>query len=172
MINLLPEEIKEKRRYRTYRKILLLIILGVIIALLTISIWKYNTLDSYNKKLLVCERKLNRLTPIIDEIKDLNRKEEIIKEKESLLRDLEEGFNCGQMVVDLNLIIPYQVWLTEFIILKENRFRITAQTCSNQNILQTINQLNKYPYFVDVELQCSAEEGCITKFNVQGKVRI
>jgi len=172
MINLLPDEVKNKRKYNFYRKFSLLIILGVVMVLFVLNLYNYNTLGKYQKRVLVCKEKLEQINPLISEIKSFDEKEEIIKEKEELISNLEVGFNCGAMIKDLNIAIPYQVWLTDFIILKENKFRIIAQTCTNQKIIETVSQLNQYPLFTDVKLECTEELPSAIRFDIRGNIKL
>ena len=171
LINLLPEEIKKLRRRERYKRISLVIITLLFGILLGANNYMEGLSQQYQKKLTQLNKKTTDLKATKAVLgKRLQRKKRREK-KLNLINTLDNDLNYNWLIKDLQLIIPKKVHLEELIIKENNHLLAAGSTLSNQDILETAERLEKYPYFEGVRIESSQELKEKVYFTIRGQVR-
>ncbi|MCK8817489.1 PilN domain-containing protein [Natroniella sulfidigena] len=145
MVDLLPLKIKKERRYNRYKRVSLLVLSCLLVAVLGWGLYSNSLVVEYQKELEETKEESVELSLV--ELERLEQRQQVIAEVGA-----EQLLSYGQIVADLNLIIPASIWIEEFVITAEERLLITAKATDDQQLLKVISRLNKYPFFAQVEL--------------------
>ncbi|GAB6138833.1 PilN domain-containing protein [Halanaerobaculum tunisiense] len=165
MIELLPEEITDQRRKRkviSYSSLVVVIILGIT--------WGIN----FYCQQLIADYEL-QLKQIKQEQKSLVAKKKKLKSKVSKikryqnLQQVTNDISYSRVVKDLKLVIPQQVWLTKFII-EQDKLLVSGLGTTNRQVIKTLERVNLYPYFQEVDLSSNSYQEQKVDFQLTGRL--
>ncbi|AGB40497.1 Tfp pilus assembly protein PilN [Halobacteroides halobius DSM 5150] len=164
MINLLPAELKRKRKRLKLKRYLILLAVILISLLTGINFYLQALIIDTQDDLVKVEEQVRKLKFKADK---LEAKVQVLKQQQ-IISQLSNKLSYTRVVKDLNIIIPPGVWLTGFIINQGKLLVIGEGT--NQQIINTIERLAKYPYFKQVNLVSTKEEEEGFQFQVSGRL--
>lgn len=170
-INLLPEELRVRKRFNVSEKLPLVIILTFFCVLLVVSAFLLWRVVSGERYLRTIETELVQVQPAAIRAE---KKANQIKEMERSLRQLQQI--CDQRLLwdpvleKINDMIPQDAWLVSFSAETAGNLRIQGKARTLSSIAVLVNRLNLYPYFKDVSMQKAEEVGNLIVFEVIGKV--
>ncbi|WP_408954670.1 PilN domain-containing protein [Natroniella sp. ANB-PHB2] len=165
MIDLLPIEIKKQRRYDMYKKISLIVLSCLLVIVLGWGLYSSFLVTEYQKELGQIKKQSTELSLV--ELEMLEQRQQAITELGTA-----QLLSYGQIIADLNLIIPPELWIEEFMITDEENFLIIAKTIDEQQVLKIITRLNKYPFFAQVELLATERlKDDIILLELEGKIK-
>ncbi|MFO7819285.1 MAG: PilN domain-containing protein [Halanaerobacter sp.] len=171
MINLLPDEIKKERKREKYKKIALLVMIPLFFILLGTNNYIERLAADYKMRLEKLNRGLTELKTSEKVIANKLEARERVEQQSNLVDDLENDMNYNWLINDLQLIIPQQVQLQELTITQNNQLLVTAKAKTNQQLLKTVQRLEKYPYFEGVRTESNQEQNEELYFRIKGQVR-
>ncbi|MCK8826649.1 PilN domain-containing protein [Natroniella acetigena] len=145
MIDLLPLEIKKERRYDRYKKVSLIVLSCLLVIILGWGLYSNFLVAEYQKEVEQIKKQSADLSLV--ELEMLEQRQQVITELNA-----NQLLSYGQIIADLNLVIPPSIWLEEFMITAEEKLLIIAKAIDDQQLLKVITRLNKYPFFTQVEL--------------------
>lgn len=172
MINLLPDEVKERRKRERYKKILLVVTVVLFVILIGANNYVEQIVANYQKKLQQLEEQAQQLEVnekvLVTQLKEKNE----IQDQTTLITNLQNKLNYQWMIKDLQMIIPQQVWLEKLMIDKSERLLVVGGRAEdNSQLLETTERLEKYPYFKRVKIDSSEQLNEDLHFTIKGQVR-
>lgn len=171
MINLLPEEIKRKRKREKYWRVIFLIFilfLGVLFGSVIYSqVFLIKEQESFSKK----KEEIEALKSVVNEIKKIRVEKLGLDRREELINKVDSNLSYSKIVSDLNIIMLKEVWLKEFR-MDDKGFIIKVRSLNNRQVFQSITRLEKYPYFHRIKLIKSDKGDKIINFNLQGGLKL
>ncbi len=147
-----PEVRKEAKNYFVY------IILIAIIAIGGMFYFQ-NRAINHEKKLLERAREEKRkLAHIVKDLEELQKKKLLVERRIELINNLRAKQEAPVIMMDeLSKNLPDWVWLTS-LKFKSNRIEIKGRALSNNLIADYITNLNRSPYFTNVNLIDSTQK--------------
>ena len=147
-----PEVRKEAKNYFVY------IILIAIIAIGGMFYFQ-NRAINHEKKLLERAREEKRkLAHIVKDLEELQKKKLLVERRIELINNLRAKQEAPVIMMDeLSKNLPDWVWLTS-LKFKSNRIEIKGRALSNNLIEDYITNLNRSPYFTNVNLIDSTQK--------------
>lgn len=171
MINLLPEEIKKKRKREKYWQIGFFIFLFFLGILFLSIIYSQFLLIKEEEIFAKKKEKLESLKPLVNEIKNLKAEKLALDRRERIINRIDSNLSHSKILSDLNIILPKEVWIEEFRI-NDKGVIIKARSLNNSQVIQSITRLEKYPYFNRMKLVKSDKREKIIDFNLQGGLKL
>jgi Tfp pilus assembly protein PilN len=162
-INLLPQEIVQKQKFKELLSLIILSASLIGIILISIYILQVITLMNLNSQLVSIQRQLKELEPIVKEVEQLKKIKSELESKKQLVEQL---LSCGlvypKFMSDLLKVLPEDVWLSN---LSANIVRDPATNmisaldvkliCSSYDkfsIADFLSNLENFDKFKDVKL--------------------
>ncbi|MGM0501814.1 MAG: PilN domain-containing protein [Bacillota bacterium] len=171
MINLLPDEIKVKRKKEKYQKIGVVVLAVLLIGLVWTSSYLQGLIGDYQARIKELNYQLQDLETTKQALAGQLKVKNQLQDKLTLVNNLKDDLNYSWLIKDLNLIIPQQVWIEQLIIEEDNSLLISGQSTSNKLLLETTNRLEKYPYFEKIKITSSQNMNQQVNFVIKGQVR-
>lgn len=156
-INLLPPDIRQKRKRESRRKDIISTLALSTIALLLIS-------TIFLKKIYDRERYLDDLNYQFQKTKPLATRVEVMKKRIQIIRDqLNEEGSSLDILYELYRIIPKEISLTIFNFDKDKLVTLKGTSSAMSDVFKLITTLEKSTYFENVEIKYA------TRRKVRGK---
>ncbi|GAB6099053.1 hypothetical protein JCM16358_09320 [Halanaerocella petrolearia] len=165
MIELLPLEIKLKQKRDNIIRWILLLTVFLVLLLVGVEFYFHRLIGRYNKRLDQFNKQEKEL---MVEYKRLQQKVELLDQVKKI-KKVENQISYVRVINDLNIIIPYQVWLTKFSIRGEELSWI-GWGADNQKVVSTLERLAKYPYFNKVDLLSTVNKDKKVNFKMSGRL--
>ena len=174
-INLLPVRQKKKRNTSIYQLVgMASAVVVTFIVALGATIYFQSQVSGQEKKIADADVEIKRLEKIIGEVKELDAQKARLLSQLAVIEKLEKGKLGPVRVLDeLSNAIPKRVWLIN---MKEagGALSMTGAAIGNADVSEFMRNLQKSPYFTDVQLkftQSDSREGvAIYNFEVGCKV--
>lgn len=169
-INLLPrEEMPSQRSFRLPQLGSLapvLVVLVVIAGLAVISIYQGRKIDNLQTVIAQEEEESRRLAPEIAKIKRLNQQRQDLNERLDVIENLDrDRYFRAHLMDELNRSLPEHMWLTRFEDVGGDVYALEGVTFSNFLISDFLQNLNRSPYFGQINL-LEAKRGNISDVKV------
>ena len=169
-INLLPrDEIPTKRtvtipNLSTFAPLVLVVLAlgGITVAYL----YQSQQISSLEEIIAEEEAESRRLAPEIAKIKRLNNQRQDLNSRLDVITRLDQDrYYRVHLLDELNRSVPSHMWLTRFEDIGGDRYAVEGVTFSNFLVSDFLQNLNRSPYFVGVDLLV-AERGLINDVKV------
>ena len=147
-----PEIKREAKNYFIYSLLIVLVVIGGMF-------YFQNRAINNEKKLLQKAREERRkLAHIVKDLKELQQKKLLVERKIELINNLRAKQEAPVIMMDeLSKNLPDWVWLTS-LKFKANKVEIKGRALSNNLIADYITNLNRSPYFTNVNLIDSTQK--------------
>jgi cell division protein ZapA (FtsZ GTPase activity inhibitor) len=171
MINLLPDEIKKKRKRHKYKKISCLIIILILTCLVVTNSYVQNLANDYQQQIDKLDNQLNQLQVTKETVATTAELKGKIEARANLLSNLEDDLNYSWLIKDLKMIIPQQVGLEQLSIKQDKQLLVGGTASTNEKLLETVDLLEKYPYFMGVKIDSSQQQDDKINFVIRGRIK-
>jgi len=169
-MNLIPLEYRLKVKAKRNKERNIIISLLILLIMVGFSLYNYNNILSYQEKIIVLDKRLDSLKPVIAENRLLEQEKAKLRNKENLIGRLAQQLSYQQILIDLNHLIPEGVVLTGFIINQNQQFQVNARSINNREVIETVKQIEEYPYFAEVSLDYTESTAEKISFRVAGRL--
>lgn len=159
-INLLPTRAaKKKENIRQQISIAILIIFFVFIAMAWLQISRFNKIGKAEDEIALINKEMGTMKVKAGEIKLLKEKKDIFEKKFNIIKTLRKNKTGPvHLLDDLSRSIPGFLWLTSFVQKeKTSEIELKGKALSNEAIAQFMDNLEKSPYFSNVNLMVSQQ---------------
>jgi Tfp pilus assembly protein PilN len=161
-INLLPEEYIKKRKSKPVKYIRIAITVLIVVSLIFLVISIKTRLEQFeSESVTVNQIYIEDLAPLIQEKQTLETLESDINNKYNLyLKLVDEKILWSEILLEIAEIMPKNVQINNIFLSAEDNITLSGQTHSTTSIAQFITDLNKSPYFKNIDLKfITAETG-------------
>lgn len=161
-INLLPEKYKKKRKSKPGKYIKTAITVLIVVALIFLAKGIKSKLQQLESKSVAVNLiYIEDLAPLINEKQTLEEIETDINNKYNLyLKLVDEKILWSEILLEIAGIMPKNVQINNIFLSAEDNITLSGQTPSTTSIAQFITDLNKSPYFKNIDLKfITAETG-------------
>ena len=150
-VNLLPERLRRERRVISKKVIKITSVLIVLLALLSFIFIVGRGLNQKEERLKRLDKELQVMRIEADKVQRVRLRLEAIKSYTSQERD------CLEVLRELSLITPRDVYITNLLFEKDKSINITAQTQKHSTAVEFSNLLEKSSFFRNSQLKYSRE---------------
>ena len=161
-INLLPARAAKKKE--NIRQQISIAILSFVFALIAWGWYQFvlvNKVSRANEEIVSINKKMKAMKVQADELKKFKEKKDVFEKKFNIIKSLREGKSGPvHLLDDLSRGIPGFLWLTSFAQKEKEKageMEIKGKAFSNEAIAQFMENLEKSPYFANVNLQVSQQ---------------
>jgi len=161
-INLLPARAaKKKENIRQQVSIAILSLVFVLMAWGWYQVRLINKVAAAEEEIVSIKKEMNAIKAQADELKKFKQKKAVFEKKFNVIKSLREGKSGPvHLLDDLSRSIPGFLWLTSLVQNekeKSGEMQIKGRAFSNEAIAQFMENLEKSPYFANVNLQVSQQ---------------
>jgi Tfp pilus assembly protein PilN len=142
-INLLPEEIVQRQKFKELLSLVILSASIIVLILVSIYIYQVAKLMSLNTQLAVIQREIKGLEPVVKEVEILKKnKAELESTKQLVEQLLSSGLIYPKFMSDLLKVLPENIWLLNMntTIVKDS----TSNLVNSLNITLTCSTYDKF----------------------------
>ncbi|TDX45405.1 PilN domain-containing protein [Orenia marismortui] len=169
-MNLIPKEYRLRIKYKEYRKRSIMVSLFLSLLLIGVVIYyQYSILD-YQRSVITLNTKLESLSQEMAKAEFLKDQKRDIDRKKSIISKLSNRVSYLQILEDLNLLVPENTFLEQFVINRDQSLEIIARTTNDHKAINILNRLEKYPYFKNLKMNFTDSQVNNLIFGIKGSV--
>lgn len=172
-INLLPwREEAEKAKQREFFSILSLVAIIAFAIVFGISQFYQSKIDGQNTRNQYLKNEIQILDIRIAEIKTLNEKKKELKQRMSVVEQLQRSRNVGTQVLnEIAKVVPNGIYLTE-LKKQNNTLELIGKSESNNHLANMIREIERSDLFVDAVLESITSTDAESKLLSDFKMRV
>jgi type IV pilus assembly protein PilM len=165
-IDLFPSNLRKEKEVRQKKRTLVLT--GILIAVLISFglLASYNNLAQSQRRLAKLNKELENLKPLLSEIQGMKRRLSIIKSY------TEQRTSSLEILRELSLIVPSEVYLTNLIFEKNRLIDLTGKTTSHPLVTRLVTLLEDSDYFEKVELKFERDSRKGVDFRITCPIKV
>lgn len=158
-INLLPQDLRPRKRLITfdYRAVLILLIFIAVAGLIGYYFYTVNNLRMQKNELITWNQAEKTLQKTVDLQNEVNRLREEVGKRVNIIKELTGDSDLRfSMLQYINAVIPENLWLSRISESEDNNkiiFTIEGMSYTKQDISTFLARLDKYENFRNVSLE-------------------
>jgi Tfp pilus assembly protein PilN len=167
-INLLPQEVLERRRYEGWYRWVIILAVGMVLIILGVYALLMFDVASKNAHLQTIQESTTQQNNIANQLSIFQSKEQELQERQSIAQTALAGrVNVGRVLEDVSLVLPDEVWLDLLTVNESTGVMLSAQTPRNagesndvayKSVAKTLVRLNELPDLYDVWLSTALND--------------